>query len=373
MGLPLGLVDADYIELSGFGLFHRLDINPGVVGRRHREPTPEFPGMFLRAERIERIVQRIGLADNIGLTIIPGMADYRVGKGVITPVLFVLICISGLGPRCMEQRQPEDIVRGLVPAVFAVVQDGDSVGFIRSRQVGPLLCENLVSRLRVVPPTYRTDSQIISRLGIGHRERKFGFQQGVRFPPIHFVADVDPVVLRSVGQRDDLYKAGFSVRFFHTQRCPYRTEFIDRDPHIAVDGCGRTVDRLFENLPGRPFVGFVLREEYQTDGFSVFYHFTGVTLVENRYDIALIVEADAVNTVLKTSGRGLQGAGDLAAAADLKDRIADWGHLCGKENFGHSSLVTLQLSLDPVSVRAIDRDPRRRFGHRNAGCNEVPA
>ena len=111
-----------------------------------------------------------------------------------------LVRIALLGRRGMEQRQAQRIVRRLVPAVFAVVENRHAVAAVGIRQIDPFLGRHFIGRFGVVAALDEAQSEVVSRLRVGHGTREFGFQQHVAARPVDRVAHVDAVVVAAVGQ-----------------------------------------------------------------------------------------------------------------------------------------------------------------------------
>ncbi len=70
----------------------------------------------------------------------------------------------------MDQGQAHDLVGGLVPAVFAVVENGRSITALSVGQVGPLLPRHLVEIFLGVGPFDGSQAKVVRGLGVGGGE-----------------------------------------------------------------------------------------------------------------------------------------------------------------------------------------------------------
>ena len=119
-------------------------------------------------------------------------------------IVAALIRIGRFGQRRVEQRQPQHVVGGLVPAVLAVVQHRRAKRAARIGHVRPLLRRHFVMIGRVVAALNRAQAEIVSRFGIRGRERERRLEQRVRRAPVDEVLDVDAVA--AIGQRHALHE-----------------------------------------------------------------------------------------------------------------------------------------------------------------------
>ena len=275
-----------------------------------------------RDECPKRLVEHLGLAHGTSRAVIARVPYDRVGERMVSEVLLVLVGVAALGRRRMQQRKAQRVVRGFVPAVLAVVEHRDPVAAVRVGEVGPLLRIDLVGGRGVVAPRHGAHAKVIDRLGVRDRKRELGLQQRIGRLPVDVVHKVDPVGLGAFAQRDPLPEAGIPQRAFHAYRGAQGPLFGHGDLHLARDGLRRCVHGLLEDLPGRPAVRLVLREERKADGLAGGHQLAAMTLVDDRRDVAVGVQRKFIDAVLQPPCAGLYRRGlRLPALADVVDGI----------------------------------------------------
>ena len=144
-GLPaLEFVEADDIAAAVLGLLEGAERHAFAANFGEAEGPAQSARVARNGEGLDRLVQGLGAGGDAALPPVARVGDDRVGEPVLPVVLAVLVGIAAARLGRMEQRQAKDIVGGLVPAVFAVVEDGDAVGAVRLAQVRPLLGIDLI-------------------------------------------------------------------------------------------------------------------------------------------------------------------------------------------------------------------------------------
>lgn len=93
----------------------------------------------------------------------------------------------------MQQSETQGIVIRLVPAIFAVVHDGNAIRAVSVRQICPILSVYFVSGQDVVSSLHAAYAQVVSGHLIIQIEGKLSLQQSVGRLPVHFVSKVNAV------------------------------------------------------------------------------------------------------------------------------------------------------------------------------------
>ena len=288
--LAFGFIYAHDILVGNFRFFQGFDNHPVVVGTDERELFAERTGVLGRIECFDRTVQYFGFGCGCRFVERTGMTYDAVCECMVAEILMILIgVIAPVRFRCMQQGQTDGIVVRLVPTVFAVVQNRDSVAVVPVGQVSPLMCIYFVGGGCVVASFDATDTQIVRSVFVGDIQREFCFQQPVGRLPSDFVVEVDAVGEVAFIKPDVLSEKRFVVLFLNAERFPQCPVFRPCDFHVVRDRNGFPVDRLFQDFPSRPCVGFVFRKDRQTDGFPFFDEFFIVAFVDERNDVSVFV------------------------------------------------------------------------------------
>ena len=299
-GLPaLELVEADDIAAAVLGFLQGAERHAFAAHFGKTEGLAQGAGVLLGGEGLDGLVQGLGPGGGAALPAIARVGGDRVGKPVLPMVLAVLVGIAAARLGRMQERQAQDVVSRLVPAVFAVVQDGDAVGSVGLGQVRPLLGVHLILFAGVVRTLDGAGADVVTGHRVGDGKRELGLEEGVGPVPVDLVDDVDALFVGTVIQADVLREMRVSETSFHLQRSHDRAVLGHGDPHVAVHGRRGPVDGLFQDFPGRPLEGLVLREHRQPDGFSFGDELPAVALVHQGANIAVGVQAQAVHSVLK--------------------------------------------------------------------------
>lgn len=150
--------------------------------------------------------------------------------------------------------QTQGVVIGLIPAILAIVQDGHAVAAAAVGQVGPILGIDFVGGRRIVAALHTADTQVVEGLLIGHTQGKFGFKQGTRLAPVHFIVEVDAACKNTFIETDILAESRLSVLLLHAKGLAQGTVLYQRGAHVSADGYGSSIDGFLQYLPGRPSV-----------------------------------------------------------------------------------------------------------------------
>ena len=89
---------------------------------REREGAAESSAVLSDGECLQRLVEHFGFPYCPCSTEISGVAYDRICEDMVSEVLPALVCIASLGRRSVQEGETECVVRGLVPAVFAVIE-----------------------------------------------------------------------------------------------------------------------------------------------------------------------------------------------------------------------------------------------------------
>ena len=89
--------------------------------------------MLSNNERLDALVQQLSIL--AGLNYVQGahMTYQAVSKGMVTEVLTILISIVLFCLRSVQQSETQGVVIRLVPAIFAVVHDGNAIRTVSVR------------------------------------------------------------------------------------------------------------------------------------------------------------------------------------------------------------------------------------------------
>ena len=319
---------------------------------------------------LDGLVQCLCPGGDIALPPVAFMGDDRVGETMLPMVLVILVGIAAAGLGRMQQGQAKDIVGGLVPAVFAVIEDGDAVGTVGFGQICPLLGIYLILFRRVVRPLDGTGSNVIAGHGVGDGDRELGLEQRAGSVPVDFVDDVDTLLfIGAVIQADVLREMRVSEGSFHFQRGNHRTVLGHGDPDIPVHVHRSAVHGFLQDFPGRPLEGFVLREQGQADGLPIRNKLPAIPLVDQGTDIPVAVETQAVDGILDGGGPRLQvrAARGGLALAEVEDRVSDGRNLGHEGKFAVGEPLRADRPAAGVENPAVDSIDGHHFSARSAG------
>ncbi len=361
--LARGLIETHHVLVRLLGLLQSAQRNVVVLRTHEREAAAQRALMLVGShERHERLVEHLGLRDGGGIAIVARVAHHRVGERVVSEILTILVRVTAAGLRSVQKRQADGVVVGLVPTVLAVVQHRHAVTAVGIRQIGPLLRVHLVCGLGVVAALYRAHAEVVNGLLVRDAERELGLKQRIGRLPVDIVHEVDAVALAALRETDILADNRLAVRALHAYRRAQRTLLHDGDLHILAQRHGLAVDSLLGDLPCGPSERLVLGEEGQTDRLAILDQLLAVAFVHDRNDIAVAVERDAIDAVLKRRLRSLQRGRSLrrTALADVVNGISRGGSRSEHQHAHRAVLRAEHLMGNPHALLIIYRHIRRQ-------------
>ena len=267
--------------------------------------------MLGRREGPQRTVQRSGLAVGIDQVELALVAHDAVGEDVAALVLMRLIDIGAAGLGRIEQRQAQRVVRGLVPAVARVVEDGHAVLARAVGQVGPFVAVDLILVIAVIAATDAAQANVVGRLGIAERQRELSLQQRILRAPIDHVLDVDAAGLTALVEADVLSNLRLTIFLFDTQRLAQRTVLLYRDADVVVDADGLLVERALMDLPGGPGLRAAVVEDHEAQAPPFGHELASRLLVVEGGDVAVGINHNIINGVGEAHPRPLPKGGEV--------------------------------------------------------------
>ena len=84
-------------------------------------------------ERLDALVQQFSILAGLNYIQSAHMTYQAVSKGMVTEVLTILISIVLFCLRSVQQSETQGVVIRLVPAIFAVVHDGNAIRTVSVR------------------------------------------------------------------------------------------------------------------------------------------------------------------------------------------------------------------------------------------------
>ena len=204
----------------------------------------------------------------------------------------------------MEKGESQCIVIRLVPAITAVIHDGNAVGAVLCSDVSPLLGRDFVCGNGVVAPPDLAQAKVVGCFRRIEGYREGGLEKGTRRLPVNIVPDVNPVVLGPIIERNPLGKCGTAILPVHAKDSSDRTVLLDCNLHVGIHFHRFLVNDRLENLPGRPVVGGILLEYLITERASLGDKFLSAALVNDGADVAILSHGNLVNGILDGIGCG---------------------------------------------------------------------
>ncbi len=89
--------------------------------------------MLSNNERLDALVQQLSILAGLNYVQSAHMTYQAVSKGMVTEVLTILISIVLFCLRSVQQSETQGVVIRLVPAIFAVVHDGNAIRTVSVR------------------------------------------------------------------------------------------------------------------------------------------------------------------------------------------------------------------------------------------------
>ncbi len=89
--------------------------------------------MLSNNERLDALVQQFSILAGLNYIQSAHMTYQAVSKGMVTEVLTILISIVLFCLRSVQQSETQGVVIRLVPAIFAVVHDGNAIRTVSVR------------------------------------------------------------------------------------------------------------------------------------------------------------------------------------------------------------------------------------------------
>ena len=89
--------------------------------------------MLSNNERLDALVQQFSILAGLNYIQSAHMTYQAVSKGMVTEVLTILINIVLFCLRSVQQSETQGVVIRLVPAIFAVVHDGNAIRTVSVR------------------------------------------------------------------------------------------------------------------------------------------------------------------------------------------------------------------------------------------------
>ena len=89
--------------------------------------------MLSNNERLDALVQQLSILAGLNYVQSAHMTYQAVSKGMVTEVLTILISIVLFCLRSVQQSETQGVVIRLVPAIFAVVHDGNTIRTVSVR------------------------------------------------------------------------------------------------------------------------------------------------------------------------------------------------------------------------------------------------
>ena len=279
-----------------------------------------------------------------------------------------------LGRGGVDQRQTQRIVRRLVPAVLAVVENRERIGAVGVGQRRPLVARHLVGRVGVVAADQAGAAQVVDRLRIAHRGGELGLEQRIAGVPVDRIAHVDALLVGTVGQRHVLHELRIAAAPLHPERRAHGTPLGDRDPHVLADRTARLVQRLLEDLPCGPVVRGVALDEREAERGVLGDQFASHALVDQRHDVAGLIEPQTVDAVFERAVRHPQRRRRRRSGrTHVVDGITHRSDLGHEGNLRPVAVAAQDLHGRTPSVGPAGHRPLRRRSERHLGLDDRPA
>ena len=179
------------------------------------------------------------------------MSHDAICENMVTIILCCLIGIPPLRFRRIEQRQSHRAIVGLVPSIPSVIKQCHPILPRTVGKIRPLVSIYLEEIILVVSTTHISQSDVVSRLVVGHVERKLRLEQGIRRTPVHLILHINPLRQITFIEVNPLHNLRSPVALPHHDGVPQRP-LLDRNHRPVVNRKRSLVECCFLYLPRRP-------------------------------------------------------------------------------------------------------------------------